>query len=131
MIIIMIFAGLLSTMNVYVDKLSDIRFSLNDLYMVSLMTSYMIFFMSMYYKDYNVMLMSGIMIFISLFFIRSQLFVDEKQYLMGMIPHHSMAIYMSKRLKSKGIKQKSINDLLENIIRTQEEEIEFMKRLSL
>jgi hypothetical protein len=33
MFIIMIISGFLSTMNVSVDKISDIRFSLNDLYM--------------------------------------------------------------------------------------------------
>jgi hypothetical protein len=33
----MIIAGSLSTMNVWVDKISDIRFSLNDLYMILLM----------------------------------------------------------------------------------------------
>ena len=34
----MILSGLLSTMNVWVDKPDDIRFSINDLYMALLMT---------------------------------------------------------------------------------------------
>ena len=33
MMIIMFIAGLLSSMNVWVDKISDIRFHLNDVYM--------------------------------------------------------------------------------------------------
>jgi hypothetical protein len=37
MFFIMIFAGVLSTMNVWVDKISDIRFSLNDVYMILLL----------------------------------------------------------------------------------------------
>ena len=37
MFFIMIVAGALSTMNVWVDKISDIRFSVNDLYMILLM----------------------------------------------------------------------------------------------
>ena len=37
MLFIMIVAGALSTMNVWVYKISDIRFSLNDLYMILLM----------------------------------------------------------------------------------------------
>ena len=37
MFFIMIVAGALSTMNVWVDKISDIRFSLNDVYMILLM----------------------------------------------------------------------------------------------
>jgi hypothetical protein len=37
MFIIMIISGFLSTMNVSVDKISDIRFSLNDVYMLIIM----------------------------------------------------------------------------------------------
>ena len=124
MILFNLLAGFLSTMNVYVDKISDIQFSLNDVYMVGLMTSYMILFMSLYYKDYNIALLSFLFVLLSLFLIRSQLFVNEKEYLKGMIPHHSMAIFLSKKLSSK---QNSINNLLENIINTQEKEINFMK----
>ena len=51
MFCIMILSGLLSTMNVYVDKIDDIRWSLNDIYMTLLMTGWMITFMSIYYKD--------------------------------------------------------------------------------
>ena len=35
MFFIMILSGLLTTMNVWVDKADDIRFSLNDLYMIN------------------------------------------------------------------------------------------------
>ncbi len=34
----MIISGILTNMNVYVDKLDDIHLSLNDLYMILLMT---------------------------------------------------------------------------------------------
>ncbi len=127
MITIMIVAGFLSTMNVYVDKISDISFSLNDVYMIGLMTSYMILFMSLYYKDFQVMFISFVFVLLFLFCIRSQIFIDEKQYLKGMIPHHSMAIHMSKRLFEKN-KQNSIKELLMNIIQTQEKEIDYMKQ---
>jgi hypothetical protein len=126
MIIVNILAGLLSTMNVYVAKLSDISFSLNDVYMVGLMTSYMIFFMSLYYKDFHIMGISFIFVGIFLYCIRSQIFIDEKQYLLGMIPHHSMAIHISKKLYNK---QNSIKELLVNIVQTQEKEIEYMKNV--
>ena len=127
MITIMIVAGFLSTMNVYVDKVSDISFSLNDVYMIGLMTSYMILFMSLYYKDFQIMFISFVFVLLFLFCIRSQIFIDEKQYLKGMIPHHSMAIHMSKRLFEKN-KQNSIKELLVNIIQTQEKEIDYMKQ---
>jgi uncharacterized protein (DUF305 family) len=43
---------------------------------------------------------------------------------MGMIPHHSMAVHMSKKLLEK---ENNIGDFLKNIINTQEKEITFMK----
>jgi uncharacterized protein (DUF305 family) len=44
-----------------------------------------------------------------------------------MIPHHSMAILMSKKI----IQDKSplLNNFVSNIITTQEKEIEYMKQL--
>jgi uncharacterized protein (DUF305 family) len=51
--------------------------------------------------------------------------VSETQYKLGMIPHHSMAILMSKKLLDK---PNNIQPFLENIIKTQESEILFMKR---
>jgi len=51
MFIIMILSGALSTMNMWVDKYDDIRFSLNDVYMIGLMTGWMFFFMGIVYRD--------------------------------------------------------------------------------
>lgn len=39
----MILSGVLSTMNVFVDKYDDISFSINDCYMILLMTGWMFF----------------------------------------------------------------------------------------
>ena len=50
MFVIMILSGLLSTMNVWVDKIDDIRFSINDVYMILLMTGWMFLFMGLIYK---------------------------------------------------------------------------------
>jgi len=35
----MVLAGALSTMNIWVEKIEDIRYSLNDLYMILFMTA--------------------------------------------------------------------------------------------
>jgi len=43
-----------------------------------------------------------------------------------MIPHHSMAVHMSKKLLRK---QNNIQNFLENLITTQEDEINFLKKL--
>jgi len=120
----MILAGLLSTMNVYADKLNDIRWSINDIYMILLMTGWMFTFMSVYYKDLVPFWIGISLVLFSFYAIRVQLFVSQNQYILGMIPHHSMAIFMSKRLLEK---ENSIPDFLQQIIKGQEKEIEFMK----
>ena len=128
MFCIMILSGLLSTMNVYADKLDDIRWSLNDIYMTTLMTGWMITFMSIYYKDMKPFIIGSCIVIFSFYAIRSQLFISQDQYLLGMIPHHSMAILMSKRLLTK---DNSITLFLNKIITTQTKEIEYMKQFRL
>jgi hypothetical protein len=124
MAIIMLFAGLLSTMNVWANSVSDIRLSLNDFYMIFLMIGWMLLFMSVYNKDYKVSVISVVIVSFSLFAIRKQLFINERQFLLGMIPHHSMAVHMSKKIKNEN---NDIKELLDNIIESQNKEIEFMK----
>jgi hypothetical protein len=124
MVICMFFAGYASTMNTWIDKLDDFRFSLNDFYMVGLMTGWMIFFMGLFTLRLGKCL-SGLVIAMVFFaLIRTQAFVNEIQYLRGMIPHHSMAVMMSKRLEKK---PNSIQHLLDQIIQSQEKEIIIMK----
>lgn len=124
MFIISIIAGLLSTMNVWVSSTSDIRISLNDLYMAMLMTGWMFLFMGVLEKNSFITLFGIILTAGSFYAIRTQLFIDQKQYLLGMIPHHSMAILMSKELQKK---ENNIPKLLNDIITNQENEIKFMK----
>ncbi len=125
MVICMFFAGYASTMNNWIDNWDDFRFSLNDFYMVGLMTGWMLFFMGLF----TLQLGKGIfgLVLIAIFFalIRTQAFVTEIQFLKGMIPHHSMAILMSKRLEKK---PNSIQHLLDQIIQTQQKEIIIMKQ---
>jgi hypothetical protein len=120
----MVLAGYASTMNTWIDSIDHFQYSLNDFYMVGLMTAWMFFFMGLLGNN-NAHLVFG-MLFVILFFylIRTQAFVSEKSYLRGMIPHHSMAIMMSKRLKEK---PNTIQSLLDSIISTQRKEIMFMK----
>ena len=125
MFFIMIFAGALSTMNVWVDKISDIRFSLNDFYMIFLMTGWMFFFMGIIYQHLFVFIFGLVLVIFNIYFIRTQCFVSENQYKLGMIPHHSMAILMSKKLLKK---KNNIQNFLKNLIYTQESEINFMKK---
>jgi hypothetical protein len=121
----MFFAGYASTMNNWIDNWDDFRFSINDFYMVGLMTGWMFFFMGLFTLQFGKTMFGliGVIIFFAL--IRTQTFVNEIQYLKGMIPHHSMAILMSKRLEKK---PNSIQHLLDQIIQTQQKEIIIMKQ---
>ncbi len=125
MFIIMFIAGMLSTMNMWVNDFNDIRISLNDFYMVFLMCGWMIVFMAIYYGHKIPLIIGLLLVVFMIICIRKQLFIDQRQYLLGMIPHHSMAILMSKKLSEKN---NDINELLENIIKTQYNEINYMKQ---
>jgi len=127
MFIIMILSGALSTMNMWVDKYDDIRFSLNDVYMIGLMTGWMFFFMGIVYRDLSTWLFGLLFVIIFLWCIRTQFLITQNQYLLGMIPHHSMAVHMSKRLLEK---DNNIQKFLQNIVSNQSDEINFMKKNS-
>ena len=147
MLIIMFISGLLSSMNNWVDKISDIQFHLNDIYMSLLMCGWSLILMGIYYIHYKLLLIGIIVTFIIMYCIRTQLFINETQYLKGMIPHHSMAVLMSKKLiekKENKIKDNNINNMnnkksinsiplvtkfINNIIDTQNNEIKFMKTI--
>jgi hypothetical protein len=129
MLIIMFIAGILSSMSIWADKLSDMAISLNDIYMSLLMCGWMLFFMGLYEKNYQTVLIGLISVIIIFIMIRTQLFITPKQYLVGMIPHHSMAVLMSKKLLERGNLGSELNILAKNIINSQEKEIEIMKHL--
>ena len=134
MLLIMFISGLLSTMNIWVDKISDIRFHLNDVYMALLMCGWMLVIMGIYYINASILMIGIVFTIITIICIRKQIFIDETQYLKGMIPHHSMAVLMSKRLLEKEKKNNNIqnnlisnvNKFAQNIIKTQNDEIKFM-----
>lgn len=125
MFVIMLFSGIFSTMNVWADKLSDLRLSLNDLYMVLLMSGWMIVFMAIFYGDALPLIVGIVITLLAFICIRTQFMISEKQFVAGMIPHHSMAVHMSRRLLAKGPSQ--LGEFAASIIDQQEKEIEFMK----
>jgi len=128
MIYICILSGLLSSMYIWADKLSDIRISINDLYMIFLMTSWMIFFMAYIEKNYYILLLSLIAVIVIFILIRNQVIINKRQYYTGMIPHHSMAIMQSKKLlDNDNTLSESERNFVKNIIKRQENEIEWMK----
>ena len=125
MFFIMVLSGLLSTMNVWVDKVDDIRFSMNDVYMTLLMTGWMFLFMGFMDKKISILSIGLALIIVNIWCIRTQFLISETQYKLGMIPHHSMAVHMSKQLLTK---KNKIESFIKNIIKTQENEIIFLKK---
>ena len=125
MFFIMVLSGILSTMNVWVDKVDDIRFSINDAYMTLLMTGWMFLFMGLIYKEISVFFIGLSLIIFNIWCIRNQFLITERQYKLSMIPHHSMAIYMSKKLLEK---ENNISQFVKDIIKTQENEILILKK---
>jgi len=129
MIAISVLAGLLSTMNIWVANVKDIRFHLNDIYMVMLMTSWMFLFGALYHGiSLDKIVIGGIAVIITLWLIRKQIFINDREFLKGMIPHHSMAILMSEKIREKTSDPRIVN-LANNIIKAQTEEIEYMNYL--
>lgn len=131
MFIIMVIASVITGMNMWVNSLSDVRIHLNDIYMGISMTGWMFLLMGIFYSSINIIWIGIVTIIISAYLIREQVFINQEEYLLSMIPHHSMAILMSKKLDEKDIiTNKEIQLLVNNIIRTQQEEINFMKNES-
>jgi hypothetical protein len=84
--------------------------------------------MGMIYRETNVFFIGLLLVIVNIWCIRTQFLITETQYKLGMIPHHSMAIHMSKKLLEKN---NNISLFLENIIKTQEKEITFLKKIKL
>ena len=122
MLIFSIIAGLLSTMNIWAINIKDVRFHINDLYMAFLMTGWMLLLQSIYYYNITLIIISIFIIIITFIAIRNQFLINDYQYLNGMIPHHSMAILMSKRIKNKS-KDPQVIELANSIIQSQNTEI--------
>lgn len=119
-------------LNVY--RLNHIYLSVTRLYMsllmVSLMSLVMLILMGDMYmnkKINKIIIIISISIFIlTLILLRTQIPVDDEQYLKAMIPHHSSAILTSQNAK---IKDPEVKILAEEIIQAQEKEIEQMKEI--
>ncbi|MBH8560382.1 DUF305 domain-containing protein [Hymenobacter sp. BT442] len=119
-------------LNVY--EWDHVYFSLTRVYMALLMlvpmTLIMMGFMwSMYpNKQRNALIMGGSLVafVVVLIMVRSQTFVDDKLWMKAMIPHHSIAIMVSKRAT---IKDPEVRTLADSIISAQEREIGQMKRM--
>ena len=76
-------------------------------------------------KNYYIVFI--ILLALVIIFYRKQVFINDKDYLNGMIEHHSMALLTSNKALSK-TNDGTVSQLASNIIKTQEQEIDVMKK---
>lgn len=120
------------TMYLNTEKADHLYLSTNRLYMTTLMITtmavVMLLFMRSMYQDQrtNVLIIGGsVAIFAAaLFGVRHQVFIDDKRFMQSMIPHHSIAILVSK---NADLKDPEVQKLARDIIEAQEREIAQMK----
>ena len=116
------------------NSYKNITFSLGKFYMSVIMALLMgILEVLMYDNHMNTL---SVYYYLSLCFVlvtfiylyRNQIYIDDKDYLNEMIEHHSMALLTSEEILQKTNSEK-VKKLAENIISTQEKEIEYMRYL--
>lgn len=128
------FLVMYAVMFLNVDKYDHIFLSLTRFYMALLMVSpmslLMLITMPKMYPDKRknmLITISSVSVFaLTLFLLRSQTFISDKQYMKAMIPHHSSAIMTSK---NADIQDPEVKKLSESIIESQEREIMQMKEI--
>jgi len=139
MFIVMVIVGMLfNPMNILANQVTDIYVSLTLFYGGLLMASNMIWaheivhYLSMGHFNLSVFSFGIVLsISISILLLRKQLFVDDKQWLKRMIPHHSTALTTTNQLVQYDNIQKNpvLYRLAKDIIYNQEQEIRLMKSM--
>ena len=119
---------------IMIEKISDFTNSIGKAYMAIIMGIFMVLMeVAMHDHQYDVCstnfyiaLVAALLLFVYLY--RKQVAIKDKQYLEGMIEHHSMALLTSKEILTK-TDDYNVAKLAKNIIQTQETEIKVMKDL--
>lgn len=134
LMLVISFIIMYSVMFLNVDSIDHVYLSITRLYMAILMVApmalIMLLLMGKMYpnKKLNTVIASAsVIVFITTFiFLRNQTFISDTQYMKAMIPHHSSAILPSKHAS---IQDPEVKRLSEEIIKSQEEEIEQMEQI--
>jgi len=116
------------------DSSKNITFSLGKFYISVIMallmglTEVVMFDVHMKTISVTYYLSLIFLLVIAIYLYRNQIYIEDKDYLSEMIEHHSMAILTSEEILQK-TQSERVKKLAENIISTQEKEIEYMKQL--
>jgi len=101
-----------------------------SLLMVTPMAVLMLLLMPKMYQNQKlnrmILISAGVVFVFALTALRSQAFVGDKEYMKGMIPHHSSAILTSE---NANLRNPQVRQLSDSIIAAQEKEIAEMKML--
>jgi uncharacterized protein YacL len=116
------------------NAINNITFSVGKFY-ISVIMSILMGLLEVVMFDVHMRTIS-IPYYLALFFIlaifvylyRNQMYIDDKDYMSEMIEHHSMAILTSEEILQKTHSER-VKKLAENIIISQEKEIEYMKQM--
>lgn len=116
------------------NKVLNIRTSIGKFYISCIMALLMgllevamyDFYMNSFSILYYLSLIFTLIIFVYLY--RNQVYINDKDYLNEMIEHHSMALLTSEAILEKTGSER-VKRLAENIISTQQKEIEYMEQL--
>ena len=131
--VVMIIVGVcFNPMNMLAYRFDDLYLSLTLFYGGVLMASNMMWsheivhYLSMGHFNQNIFLLGLVLSGVSIYLLRSQLFITDKQWLKRMISHHSTALTTSHNILNK-TKDIEVKELASDIIEIQDDEIEFMK----
>ena len=117
--------------------ISDNKYFTNNIgkaYLATIMgISMVILEIMMHDHQYHVLSLNLYAIFFGLlamfvYLYRKQIAIDDKQYLEGMIEHHSMALHTSENILKK-TDNYDVANLAKNIIQTQNDELRIMNEL--
>ena len=119
---------------IMVNKLTYITNNIGKAYLATIMGLFMVLIeVMMHDHQYHILSVNWYAILFALlamfiYLYRNQVAIDDKQYLEGMIEHHSMALFTSEEILKK-TNDYNIAKLAKNIIQTQTDEIRDMREL--
>ena len=119
---------------IMVNNISYITNNIGKAYLATIMGLFMVLIeVMMHDHQYNILSINWYTILLALlalftYLYRKQIAINDKQYLEGMIEHHSMAVFQSEQILKK-TDNYDVAKLAKNIIQTQNDELRYMTNL--
>ena len=119
---------------IMVNKISYITNNIGKAYLATIMGLFMVLIeVIMHDHQYSILSINWYTILLALlalftYLYRKQIAINDKQYLEGMIEHHSMAVFQSEEILKK-TDNYDLAKLAKNIIQTQNDELRTMTNL--